>query len=381
MNPRLAHLIATNFYGGPERQIVSHVKQIRSIGYFPLVISFQERERDNELLSVAAKEGIQVAMLRSRSPFHPGTVYELIRLLEAKNVDLLVAHGYKANIIGRLATWIGKIPEIAVSRGWTGENRRIKFYEKLDRMFLRFADLVVAVSEGQRRKVKACGVRGDKVCVIHNGIDLDSYPGPATESIRKEMAIPQDAVLVVSAGRLSPEKNHSGLIQAAKLVLEKQDKVYFLVFGEGFLRSELERAIAEADLTGHFFLPGFRKDVRSLLHEADIFVLPSHTEGLPNVILEAFACKKPVVATAVGGTPEVVRDGQNGLLIKPGDIQALAKALLILIDSPEMRRRMGERGFQDVQTHFDFASQSVRYMSIYSRLLENKGQGLEQVEA
>jgi glycosyltransferase involved in cell wall biosynthesis len=235
----------------------------------------------------------------------------------------------------------------------------------LDRIFLRLASAVVAVSEGQRQKILACGVCPDKVRVIHNAIDLATYPGPAEKSVRVELGIPQDAILVATAGRLSPEKNHLGLVEAARLVLAKMPDVYFVVFGEGFLRPTLEKAVADAGIVNRFLLPGFRSDVRSLLHEIDIFVLPSHTEGLPNVILEAFACRKPVVATRVGGTPEVVRDGVNGFLAPEGDMEGLGEAVLTLAGDAELRKQMGMDGFLSVGDEFGFERQTNFYIDLY----------------
>ncbi|WP_237559977.1 glycosyltransferase [Desulfohalovibrio reitneri] len=373
--PRIAHLIATNFYGGPERQILWHARHLSKRGYQPLIVSFQEHGKENELLLAAGRAGVDHRGLKARSPFHPGSVYELARLLRRDGVRVLVTHGYKANVVGRLASWLTGIPEVAVSRGWTGENGRVRLYEKLDKLFLRLADQVVAVSGGQREKVLACGVPGERVCVIHNGIDLESFPGPCEHSVRRELGVPDDAPFVVSAGRLSPEKNHMGFIEAAGMVLTERPDTRFAVFGEGFLRPELERAVAELELEDRFFLPGFRPDVRSLLHEADVFVLPSHTEGLPNVILEAFACGKPVVATAVGGTPEVVRHGVDGFLTRPNDPGALSEALLALIDSPELRAEMGGNGLNHVRERFDFADQTNRYLEHYQRLLETNSRG------
>lgn len=368
---RVAHLIATNFYGGPERQIVCHAKQVVQSGVDPLVISFMEYGQENELLVAAQKEGVACAALQARGPFHPGAVSELVRLLRSEDAGLLVSHGYKANVIGRLASWYLKIPEIAVSRGWTAENGRIRLYEKLDRFFLRLADEVVAVSEGQRQKILACGVRPEKVRVIHNAIDLATYPGPAEKSFRDELGIPRDAILVATAGRLSPEKNHLGLVDAARQVLAQDPDVYFAIFGEGFLRPDLEKAIRDAGMARRFFLPGFRCDVRSLLHEIDIFVLPSHTEGLPNVILEAFACRKPAVATSVGGTPEVVRQGENGFLVPAGEMGAFAAAIMDLVTNPDLRRRMGDNGYEHVKAAFDYAGQTKAYVDVYSELLEH----------
>lgn len=362
----VTHLIGTNFFGGPERQILNHALRVRVHGITPQILSFAEHGKSNELLRRAAEEGIVCSELGLRSPFHPGAVTELAGFMKSQGTDLLVGHGYKANVVGRLATWCTGIPFLAVSRGWTGESRRIRFYEFLDRLFLRLADAVVAVSEGQRQKVIVCGVRADKVRVIHNAIDLECFPGPAERGIRAELNIPGDAVLVVTAGRLSPEKNHLGLVQAAKRVLSENPDVYFVIFGEGFLRPDLEKAVAEAGIRDRFFLPGFRNDVRSLLHECDIFVLPSHTEGLPNVVLEAFACRKPVVATRVGGTPEVVLHGESGFLVQPNDMEGLAASLTKLCASADMRHKMGEKGYQFIRDQFGYEQQARLYLNIYN---------------
>ncbi|WP_152513002.1 glycosyltransferase [Desulfovibrio sp. X2] len=369
--PRVAHLIATNFYGGPERQIVAHALRIGQEGFAPLVVSFTEAGRDNGLLVAAKAEGVPCAGLSPRSAFHPGAITEIADLLRREGVGLLVAHGYKANIVGRLASRFARIPQISVSRGWTAENSRIRVYEMLDRKFLRLADHVVAVSEGQARKVAAAGVPGERLSVIHNGIDLDSYPpprkGPGTA--REGLGIPKDALLVATAGRLSPEKDQASLVAAAARIAAERDDVWFAVFGEGFLRPELERAVREAGLEGRFLLPGFRSDMREVMHEVDVFTLPSLTEGLPNVVLEAFACRKPVVATAVGGTPEVVRHGENGLLVAAGDGQGLTRAIRALAASPEERRSMGERGYETVRALFNYESQTAAYGRLYRRIM------------
>jgi len=365
----VAHLIGTNFFGGPERQILNHALRVQVYGVTPQIISFAEHGKSNKLLRRATEKGIASRELGLRSPFHPGAVTELAEFMKILGTDLLVGHGYKANIVGRLATWNAGIPFLAVSRGWTAESRRIRFYEVLDRQFLRLADAVVAVSEGQRQKILACSVRPDKVRVIHNAIDLEAYPGPAEKSVRAELGIPLDAILVATAGRFSPEKNHLGLVEAARLVLAKMPDVYFVVFGEGVLRPELENAVADAGIGHRFLLPGFRSDVCSLLHEIDIFVLPSHTEGLPNVILEAFACRKPVVATSVGGTPEVVQHGENGFLVPAEGMGRFAEAILRLAPDPQLRRTMGDNGYEHVLATFGYEVQTDAYIDVYSKLL------------
>jgi glycosyltransferase involved in cell wall biosynthesis len=362
------HLRASNFVGGPERQILEHLRQSESDTMHFSLCCFQENGCATELETMAGSYGLDCTCVTASKPFDLGTIRQLARIIRERKVDLLVTHGYKPNLLGRIASWIERIPTVAVSRGWTYESRRVRFYEFLDRIFLRLADAVVAVSEGQRQKILACGVKPDKVRVIHNAIDLTTYPGPAEKSIRVELGIPKDAILVATAGRLSPEKNHRGLVEAARHVLAKKPDVYFVVFGEGFLRPELEKAVTEAGIGHRFLLPGFRSDVRSLLHEIDIFVLPSHTEGLPNVILEAFACRKPVVATRVGGTPEVVSDGVNGVLISRGDMEGLGEAVFNLAGDAELRKRMGMEGYLSVGDEFGFERQTDLYLNLYGNV-------------
>src|SRR5262249_23568641 len=149
---------------------------------------------------------------------------------------------------------------------------------------------------------------------------------------------------VISAGRLSPEKGFGDLIDAARLIGSANPEVRFAIFGEGRLRADLEQRIAAAGVQEKFILPGFRDDLDRLLPGADVFVLPSYTEGLPNVILEASAASVPVVATAVGGTPEVVRHGETGYLVPPRRPEMLAEHIGILLRDESLRRRMGQAG-------------------------------------
>lgn len=362
--PRIAHLIATNFFGGPEKQIVEHARRLRGGAVEIFLLSFLEGA-ENLFLARARSEGFETCALPQRPPFHPSLVGDLSSVLAEKGADVLVTHHYKATVIGRIASWRRRIPQIAVSRGWTGESAKIRLYEALDKFFLRLADRVVAVSEGQKRKVLALGVSPSKVTVIRNCIDCEAPLPAPTLSLREELGLPPGTLLVASAGRLSPEKNYGGLVRVAGKVAEKEPGAVFIVFGEGALRPELERAVTQAGLSERFLLPGFRPDVPSLLPQVDIFVLPSFTEGLPNVVLEAFAAGRPVVATAVGGTPEVVVDGEGGFLVSPEEEDAMAARILQLLADPSLRGRMGDAGRRRVREWFDPARQAEEYRRLY----------------
>lgn len=361
----LLHLRISNFIGGPEKQILEHFTRLDTVLFHPMLCCFQENGQDDPLLLEATRLGISCRVIPMKSAFDLGVIARLRQILAADKVDILCSHGYKPNILGKLATLSVGTSSFAISRGWTAENARIRLYERLDKRFLHYADHVVAVSHGQREKILALGVRPEKVTVIHNAINMDEIPAAGAINLRSELGLPVDALIVASAGRLSPEKNQLAMIKAAREVIAANPRVYFVIFGEGFLRAELEREISAAGLNGHFLLPGFRNDLQAVLHEIDIFMLPSFTEGLPNVILEAFAVRKPVVATRVGGTPEVVADGVSGFLTEPHESEVMARHIAHLAGNPELRHRMGEAGHVFVREHFSFEGQTLEYERLY----------------
>lgn len=366
----VAHFLASNFFGGPEKQLLEHVQRLDKQRFTSQVISFDEGGKTNQLLAKTHASGIRSDKIDTTGAFDPRMVMNLLSVIKAQKIDLLCVHGYKANVIGRIAAWLSGIPVIAISRGWTGEAPKIRFYEWLDKLFLRFADHIVAVSHGQMEKISKLGIPSERVSVIHNCIAVpESCYEQRKSFLRRELGLPDAAVLVVSAGRLSPEKNYGGMIEVARVVAASNPEVYFIIFGEGFLRPDLERAIDNAGLAGRFLLPGFRTDLQAVLPEVDIFMLPSFTEGLPNVILEAFAVRKPVVATRVGGTPEVVEHGVSGFLTEPHETEAMAQYVLRLAGDPALRREMGAKGLEHVITNFGFEQQTRQYENLYRQIV------------
>lgn len=369
MSVRIAHFIATNFFGGPEKQVVTHARYLKEIGYDPYIVSFKENGRPNELLRQAENADIKTHALVIQGAFNPQSIKELTGFLRKEDIQLIASHGYKTNVIGRLASWLARVPKIAVSRGWTAENWKISMYESADRFFLRLADHVVAVSEGQRDKLLTHSVSNEKVSVIQNCIELNKYPEKPSRSIKEDLGVGDGQLLVATAGRLSPEKNQRDLVLAAAEIHKKHPEVHFAAFGDGVLLSDLQELAANVGLKDVFHFPGFRNDMHAQMHEVDIFVLPSLTEGLPNVVLEAYACRKPVVATRVGGTPELVKDGATGFLVEATDYMALSEKIGHLIEDSTMRLQMGLQGYELVESEFNFDAQTRKYESLYTDLM------------
>jgi glycosyltransferase involved in cell wall biosynthesis len=262
-----------------------------------------------------------------------------------------------------------------VARGWTAESLKVRLYEQLDRLHLRFMDHVVAVSAAQADKVRRAGVRGDRLTTISNAVDPDRFAdsdGRYRAKLQRYFRGTRERI-IGAAGRLSPEKGFDILIEAAVRIVDVDPTAGFVIFGDGPCRPALQQQIAGLGLTGSVILAGFRHDLDRYIPQLDLFVLPSYTEGLPNVVLEACAAGVPVVATAVGGTPEIIEDGQSGFLAPAGDAEQLAAAIDEALENEERLREIAFQGRQKVLESYSFSAQRERYLELFARLLPGQG--------
>jgi glycosyltransferase involved in cell wall biosynthesis len=366
----IVHLTASPFFGGPERQMLGLAQSLPA-HYRITFLSFPERGRCQPFLDEAQSHGFQAEALVHNTPHAAAAAREVMRWLRNVRADVLCCHGYKADLVGLWAARRRGIPVVAVSRGWTAATWRVRLYEWLDRRSLPRMDAVVCVSEGQAQKVRRTGMAPERLHVIRNAIRTERFTSaasPARGELQSLFATPR-TWLVGAAGRLSPEKGFDRLVEAAAKVVTACPQAGFVLFGEGPLRDRLTAQIARLQLQEHFVLAGFTDDLDRWLPAFDLTVLPSYTEGLPNVVLESLAAQVPVVATAVGGTPEVVQDGINGCLVPPGHADALAGCIRALLSDAPLRRRMGQHGHRRVREEFTFAAQARRYRDLFETLV------------
>ena len=374
---KIVHLTASSFFGGPERQMLGLASAL-SEEYETSFVSFSESGRCRAFLNEVMQSGFTGIELANDSPRLLRCVREVSDVLRESRADILISHGYKSNLLGRVAARRVGIPIVSVSRGWTGENLKVRLYDALDKFHLRFMDRIVCVSKGQADRVYRTDVAPGRVQIIRNAARLHQV-GQASRPVpglTGREACPtmgnEEGPLVLAAGRLSPEKGFHVLVQSARLILEKVPDVRFVLFGNGAERPRLERLVAELGLQDHFHMPGFCDHLDSLIPSADVVVLPSFTEGLPNVALEASAAGVPVVATAVGGTPEVVEDGVTGFLVPAGDPCALAERVTALLSNTRLARHFGEAGRQRMIDHFSFEAQAKAYQELFAELVANR---------
>jgi glycosyltransferase involved in cell wall biosynthesis len=367
---RIVHLMSSPFVGGPERQVLGLASALAP-EHESVFLSFAERGLSRPFLDAARRAGFAAIELVENAPRFRRVAREIAGHLTRLRADVLCCSGYKPDIIGWRAARRAGVPVIAISHGWTAATLKVRLNELLDRLVLRWVDCVACVSAAQAARVRRAGVPGERVVVIRNAIDPEPLmvrDPSCREMMQKWFSRPRKHI-VAAAGRLSPEKGPDQFIAAAALMARHAPDVGFVLFGDGPLREKLARQIADCGLSGSFVLAGFRTDVERFLPVCDLAVLSSWTEGLPVIVLESLAAGVPVVATAVGGTPEVVQDGINGFLVPPGDPAALARRIGDMLSDEVRRRAMGEQGRRLIREQFTFAAQAREYERLFATLL------------
>ncbi len=236
---------------------------------------------------------------------------------------------------------------------------------------IRFCSRIISVSEATARFLnKKRHVPAHKIRVIPYGVDLKKYKVDNNSEIRKKMGLNGQNLVIGVVGRLHPQKGHIYLIEASERIIKEFPEVKFVFAGDGALREELEKRIQDKNLEKNFLLLGYRSDIPEVLKSLDVFVLPSLYEGLPNVVLEAMAAGKPVVATSVDGTVEAVVNNVTGFLIPPINIEALQNAILKVLRNKEMANQMGRKGRERVEEHFSLEKQVQSFEKLYSSIVQ-----------
>lgn len=317
-------------------------------------------------------------LVRDPSPLSDLSAFlSLVRIIRREKPQIVHTHTSKAGFLGRWAAWLCRIPIIVhtphghVFWGYFGP-WQTRLFIALERWTARITTKLVTLTE--REKADHLRFRiapEEKFAVIHSGVDLSRFrPEPARKAeIRSALQIPSEGIVIATVGRLAAVKGQDTLIRAIAECFRHGEKVFLLILGEGELRSDLETLSAELGIAESVRFLGWRSDVASVIDACDIFCLPSLNEGMGKAIVEAMAMGKPVIASDVGGIPDLVIPGENGILIPPGNSNALAKAILPLRDHPEMRVQMGEHG-REVALGYGVESMIHKIDSLYAGLLE-----------
>lgn len=310
---------------------------------------------------------------RSR-PTYPLGLVRLARFLRRRKIDILHTHLFEPSVIGLWAGVLARTPVRIVTRHYSDYHTRInkRWHVRLDQMCTRLAHTVIAVSQHTAdHLIEREQAPPERVQAIHNGIDFDRVrvSGPlAVEQIRREF-VPDGADLLLTVGRIHPEKGYDYLFPAVKLLKERLDRRFLLVVaGTGPLLDHYRQVVRDLGCDDVVRFLGFRRDIADLIAAADLFVLPSLAEAFGLAVAEALYLGTPVVATRTGGIPEIVTDGKDGVLVPPADSQSLAIVIADLLRDAPRRRQMAGAGCEQIARRFRFQDMVQNYEQVYRRL-------------
>lgn len=367
------HLIDTYRIGGPGKTIINSAKFIDRARYRVHVGSFTDpvRTERNEFARAVAAGDIPYLNLPETRRINLDHLSRIRDYVRAHDIAIVHAHGYRTDAIGYVATRrLGGVPIVTTHHGWIRNNARQELMARTALQLCRRLDGVEVVSQRLLDELPRSVVRRGLAEVVHNGIVLDDYaPGGHRAGIRQSIGLPDAAPLLGVIGRLSLEKGVLEMVDAFALVAREAPETHLAFIGEGPLRGAVEARVREQQLSGRVHLLGHQSPVQPFYEALDILVSPSRTEGLSNAILEALVMGRPVVATRVGGNPEILEDGVSGLMVEKERPADLAAAIVRVLKDAALRTALIAGGRARVESAFSFPARMRREEAFYERVL------------
>jgi glycosyltransferase involved in cell wall biosynthesis len=340
---KILHLIAPRGIGGAERVLLTLLKNIdREKFDLVLGIFIDQGKGKDYFWNEAEKLDLPLEPIRYKNPYDLSQILQIYRISKKHNPNIIHTHGYKTNILGFLVAKLFRLPLVTTVHGLhSGRNKSLIW---VSLKLLSYFDRIIAVSDQIKRELKTMKVPSRKIIMVRNVSPIGTKENSANPStFREEIGIPPDAKLVGFVGRLEPVKGCSLFIKTIPQVTKSNPDSCFVVVGDGSERKLLESLVRELSIENRVYFCGYRDDPMNVFQSLDLFVLPSLNEGIPLSMLEAMSNEVPVVATSVGGIPEVIKDRVNGILVPTNNPKALAESILeALNNSNETAKRVIE---------------------------------------
>ncbi|GIK82818.1 MAG: group 1 glycosyl transferase [Comamonas sp. SCN 65-56] len=364
--PLVAHVIDELPPDGAERLIVDVLRRRSARFRYVVVCLVRGGLLERELQEI----GVPVVVLGSRGGFDFALLFRLVHWLRREHVAVVHTHLFAADAYGRVAARLAGVRAV-FSTVHSVNAWKSSLHRSIDSLLARISTQVIACTDEVGQVLRHRDhLPAARVTVVPNGIDLRRFEHASGSGVRDELGIPTDVLICGVIGRLHPAKGHADLFEAiARLRAADRTRFVCLLVGDGELRAGLEAAAHELGIGEQLRWLGLRADVPRLLAALEFVVMPSRWEGLPMALLEAMACEKAVIATRVGGIPDVVRDQVDGLLVDSGNIDALARGMVRLMDDPTLRRSLGQHARQSVLARYDVSRTTQAYESMYAQAL------------
>lgn len=364
-------LTSSNNVSGPVKGVFQLIDNMDAADYRFYLYGFRHNNENETLFMRAVRDrGLPNNNLIQNNRSYISLIIQMIQVVRENNITIVQTHGFKPTFLGFFAKIFCGIKWICFMHGTTNENFKVKFYNFIDNLLQQAAHRTVLVSEAQRNVVYG-GYNNRRVKVLHNAVNLEC-PMPVSigaQPVRDKFNLPKECKILVAVGRFSPEKGIDVLLDAFALLVRQIDNVHLVLVGDGQERLALEAQVERLALNGMVHFAGYTETPGDFVAEADILVLPSRSEGIPNAVLEAMAMGKPVVATAVGGVPEIIEEGVSGRLVLPERPDLLASILTELLINKKLKEHLAFEGKRHVQESFSVQARMAKLRAIYHDVL------------
>jgi glycosyltransferase involved in cell wall biosynthesis len=381
---KILRVIARLNIGGPAIQAIELSARLGYGAFETVLVSGVESPVEGNMLDLAARRGVRPVVLpglgRSIRPGRDAaTLVRLYRLIRRERPDIVHTHTAKAGTLGRLAARLARVPVVVhtfhghVFRGYFSRPSTAAFI-RIERFLGRFTDRIITLSPGLKVDLAGLGIAPpEKIAVIPLGFDLAPFLTSAGTEFRRELGVADEAKLVGIVGRLTPVKNHRLFLDVAARLAAARPDVFFVIVGDGELRRDLEKETVRLGLSKRTYFTGWRSDMPRVYSALDVVVLTSRNEGTPVTLIEAMAAGKPVVASRVGGVPDLIGPSDNGILADPSDASGFVGPLQSLIDDAALAEKMGEAGRRRVVKAYAIDRLVRDVTGLYLSLLRDKG--------
>lgn len=363
--PLVVHIIDRLPPDGAERLMVDILKNRSNKFKFAVLCLVEGGVLESELAEI----GVPVYIFNKNNKYDIRILFKLVFWLRKYRPSVVHTHLFTADTWGRLAAFITRVPcilnTVHSTNTWKGS-----LYRFIDQILSLATNKVVACSDEVANVLRTTfRISQKRIAVISNGIDFTRFESVNLSTIKEIDELAPDIIKIVVIGRLHPAKGHLDLIKAITKIKKLNTRFHVFLVGEGELREEITIKCTENNIETYVSMLGQRSDIPEILAKTDIFVMPSHWEGLPMALLESMAMAKPVIATRVGGIPDVIKDGFNGFLVDKSDVQELANKILQLLENDKLRDQLGSAAKRTVIENYSAKNVSNEYELLYQEII------------
>jgi glycosyltransferase involved in cell wall biosynthesis len=357
--------------GGPEKTILLGSERTDPSRFAVTVCYLRDRRDPIFSIDERARGRVEYVEILEKHSFDPGIWTRLRSLVRHGKYDIVHAHEYKTDLLAYAVSRVESVVPLATAHGWTGHSRRERLYYAADRRLLGRFPRVIAVSGEIREVLVRCGADPARIRVILNGIDPVAFRRNRAEeqAARAAFGVESNAFAIGSVGRLEPQKRFDLLLEAFAALRAERPSLRLLIAGDGSLRCDLQKLADRLGLGASARFVGQTNDVVAFHHALDLYVQSSDYEGTPNALLEAMALETPIVATAAGGTTELVQDGENAVVVAPGDASALARAIRSVVEDVDGARGRAIAARRRIEDELSFEHRMRAVEKVYEELV------------